>query len=205
MEKRSIVNKIWSNIYVKNILLIFGVFILLIILVLFGLKFYTKHSESIAVPLVKDLQVEDAAGILRSADLGYDIIDSLYQSGGTPGAILEQVPKAGSKVKKGRSIYLIVQAKNQQMVEIPLLEDFSQRQAEAQLNALGFNKIVIEEAPSSFRGIVLSISYKGKTLRAGQKVPKGSVLRMIVGAGGEIHNDSISNEEAPEIDKSFFE
>lgn len=197
--------KIFSNVYVKNALLIFAVFIALIICVLFGLNIYTKHSESVTVPSVKDLQVEDAAGILNAADLEYDIIDSLYQPGGTPGSILEQVPKAGSKVKKGRPIYLIVQAKKQQLVEIPLLEDYSQRQAEAQLNALGFNKIIVEEAPSSFKGIVLSVSYKGQILRAGQKVPKGSVLRMVVGAGGVVQSDSTNDEENPTIDQSFFE
>lgn len=204
MEKKNIVKKLLSNIYVKNILLIFVIFVALVLCVLFGLNLYTKHNESITVPSVKGLQIEEAASILNAAHLEYDIIDSIYQTGGTPGAILEQVPKADSKVKKGRSIYLQIQAKNQQMIEIPLLEDYSQRQAEAQLNALGFNKIVVEEVPSAYKGIVLSVSYKGKVLTVGQKVPKGSVLRMIVGAGGEIQSDSIIDEE-PIVDKSFFE
>lgn len=205
MEKKNIIKRLLSNVYVKNILLILVVFVVLIFCVLFGLHIYTKHNESITVPSVKGLQVEEAASILNAAHLEYDIIDSIYQTGGVPGAILEQVPKADSKVKKGRSIYLQIQAKNQQLVEIPSLEDYSQRQAEAQLNALGFNKIVIDEVPSAYKGIVLSISYKGKTLTPKQKVPKGAVLRMTVGAGGVIENDSTSEEEEPVIDKSFFE
>lgn len=205
MEKKSIVKKIIGNIYVKNILLIFVTFVLLVALVLIGLNIFTKHNEAVNVPSVKGLQVEDAASILGAAELEYDVVDSIYQTGGTPGAILEQVPKASSKVKKGRSIYLIIQAKNQQLVEIPSLQDYSQRQAEAQLNALGFNNVIIEEIPSAYKGIVLSISYKGKTLTPGQKVPKGSMLRMIVGAGGESTRDSVSIDETPSVDKSFFE
>lgn len=205
MEKKNIIKKILGNIYVKNIFFICIVFVVLVILVLVGLHLYTKHNESVDVPAVKGLQIEDAIGIFSSADLKYEIVDSIFQTGGVPGAILEQNPKAGSKVKKGRLIYLTTQAKNRQMIEIPSLQDYSLRQAEAQLNALGFSNISIEEVPSAYKGIVLSISYRGEVLAPGQKVPKGAALRMTVGAGGEIQRDSVSNNESPSVDKSFFE
>ena len=204
MSKKNIVLRVITNTYVKNILLMLVIFVALIFIVLFALNSYTKHNESVAVPSVKGLQVEDAIGILRSSNLNYEIVDSIYQAEGTPGSILEQIPKADSKVKKERSIYLIIKAKSQQLVEIPSLEDFSRRQAEAQLNALGFTRIVVEEVPSAYKGIVLSVSYKGKTLLPRQKVPKGAALKMTVGAGGEEESDSTS-ETTPAIDKSFFE
>jgi len=203
-KKKNIVIRLLSNIYVRNILLMIVVFVALVAVILLALNIYTKHDKSITVPSVKGLQIEEAGSILASSGLEYEISDSIFQTGGTPGAVLEQVPKGESKVKEGRTIYLIIQAKGIQMVPVPELKDFSRRQAEAQLNSLGFDKIVIEEVSSPYAGIVISVSYKGQELRPNQKVPKGSTLKMVVGAGGEPLEDSIENSEI-KIEDSFFE
>jgi len=204
MEKKSIVKKILSNTYVKNIFFMAIAFVALVIIILIGLNIYTKHGESIKVPSVKGLQEAEAHGILKAANLHYEISDSLYQNDGVPGAILEQIPKENSNVKKGRTIYLIIKAKGQQMIPVPELKDYSRRQAEAQLNSLGFSNIIIDEVPSAYAGIVLSVSYKGQVLTPNQKVPKGSTLKMTVGAGGEELEDSIQQVDI-NIDESFFE
>lgn len=204
MKKKNIISGIISNPYVRNILLMIVVIVLLVVLALFGLNRYTKHDEFVVVPNIKGLQEEEAAGILKSNTLNYEITDSIFLADGKPGAITEQVPGEDSKVKKGRTIFLTVQAKGRQMIKIPALQDFSQRQAEAQLNALGFNKITISEAPSRYRGIVLSIEYQGKKIEADQKIPKGAPLRMIVGSGGG--EDPLSDsEDNTRVENSFFE
>lgn len=204
MEKKSFVSKLLTNIYVKNILLMIAAGFILVIIVLFFLSIYTKHDESVVVPAVKGLQVEDAEGILKAANLQYEVVDSIFTTGGVPGAITEQTPKEQSKVKEGRTIFLTIQAKGIQMVAIPELKDYSRRQAEAQLNSLGFDKIIIDEVPSAYAGIVISVSYKGQTLSPNQKIPKGSTLRMTVGAGGEVLEDSIPDADT-NIDESFFQ
>ncbi|EGK01378.1 PASTA domain-containing protein [Dysgonomonas gadei] len=204
MEKKSFVSKLLTNIYVKNILLMIAAGFVLVIIVLFFLSIYTKHDESVVVPAVKGLQVEDAEGILKAANLQYEVVDSIFTTGGVPGAITEQTPKEQSKVKEGRTIFLTIQAKGIQMVAIPELKDYSRRQAEAQLNSLGFDKIIIDEVPSAYAGIVISVSYKGQTLSPNQKIPKGSTLRMTVGAGGEVLEDSIPDADT-NIDESFFQ
>jgi len=182
------------------------VLILLIVLTLFALSKYTKHDEYVVVPNIKGLQEGEASEILKSNTLGYEITDSIFLADGKPGAIIEQIPSEDSKVKKGRTIFVIVQAKSQQMVKIPALQDYSQRQAEAQLNALGFNNITISEAPSRYRGIVLSIEYKGKKIEADQKIPKGAPLRMVIGSGGGEEEDSLSDPaDNTRIENSFFE
>jgi beta-lactam-binding protein with PASTA domain len=204
MEKKSFVSRFLTNIYVKNILLMIVAGLVLVIIVLFFLNRYSKHDESIIVPAVKGLQVEDAEGILKAANLQYEVVDSIFTTGGVPGAITEQTPKEQSKVKEGRTIFLTIQAKGIQMVAIPELKDYSRRQAEAQLNSLGFNQIIMDEVPSAYAGIVISVSYKGKTLSPNQKIPKGSTLRMTVGAGGEALEDSIPNADT-NVDESFFQ
>lgn len=203
-KKKNIATRFLTNIYVKNILLMAIIFVALIAMVLFALDIYTKHDKSITVPSVKGLQMEEAGNILRSSGLEYEISDSIFRAGGTPGAVLEQIPKGESNVKEGRTIYLIVQAKGVQMVPVPELKDFSRRQAEAQLSSLGFDKIIIEEVSSPYAGIVISVSYKGQELRPNQKVPKGATLKMVVGAGGESLDDSIGTPNT-NIEESFFE
>ncbi len=203
MDKKNVVSRFISNIYVKNILLMIIVSCVLVAIVLFILNVYTRHNESVDVPAVKGLQIEEARGILNSASLECEVVDSIFVTGGIPGAVIEQTPKEASKVKEGRTVFLTIQAKGVQMVAIPELKDYSRRQAEAQLNSLGFNKIVIDEVPSAYAGIVISISYKGKELSPNQKVPKGATLRMTVGAGGESGLDSIPEQET-NIDESFF-
>ncbi|MFV0417375.1 MAG: PASTA domain-containing protein [Dysgonomonas sp.] len=204
MEKKSVAKGFLSNIYVKNILLIIIAFVALVVLVLVGLNLYTRHGESIKVPSVKGLQVEEARGILKAAQLECIVSDSSYQKEGVPGAILEQIPKDLSNVKKGRTIFLIIKARGEQMIPVPELKDYSVRQAEAQLNSLGFSRLVIEEVPSAYAGIVISVSYKGKALTPNQKVPKGSTLKLTVGAGGESLQDTTIQEET-NIEESFFE
>lgn len=207
MKKENIILRLLKNIYVKNVLMMIGAFVGLVIIVLFLLNFYTKHNESITVPTVKGLQVQEAAGILESSDLRYEISDSIFQAEGAPGSIIEQIPKEQSKVKKGRTVFLVIKAKGVQLVSVPELKDYSRRQAEAQLASLGFNKVTIQEVPAAYKGLVISISYRGKQLTPNQKIPKGSPLVMTVGAGGDIsEGDSISEQsDSQDIEKSFFE
>lgn len=204
-KKKNIIQQILSNIIIKNILLIIIVAVALVVIVLVGLNSYTRHGEFIKVPSVKGLQVEEANGILKASGLSYEISDSLYQNNGTPGAIIEQTPKENSNIKSGRTVFLTIQAKGQQMIPIPELKDYTTRQAQAQLNSLGFKNILIEEVPSAYAGIVISVSYKGKELSPNQKVPKGAPLKMIVGAGGEIITDSIPPVEDINIEESFLD
>lgn len=203
MEKKGGSKTFLSNIYVKNILLMIIAFVVLVALVLMGLNIYTKHGEAIKVPSVKGLQIEEARAILKAAQLECEVSDSTYQREGVPGAILEQIPKESSNVKRGRTIYFIIKAKGEQMIPVPELKDYSVRQAEAQLNSLGFSKLIVEEVPSAYAGIVISVSYKGKLLAPNQKVPKGSTLKLTVGAGGELPEDSTLQVET-NIEESFF-
>ena len=189
-KSKSIVQRILGNIFVKNLLIMAIIFLALAGIVLVALDFYTHHDESVTVPLVKGLQAEEAAAILQSEGLRYEIVDSVYQDTGTPGAIIEQVPQGESKVKKGRLVFLTIQTKNQQMVSIPPLLDFSQRQAEAQLSALGFNRIAIRQEPSQYKDIVLSILYRGREVDPSVKIPKGAPLTIVIGAGGQEETDS---------------
>lgn len=172
--------------------------LVLIWITLFCLNKYTKHGQSITVPNLSGMQVDEAEKLIYSAGLSYEVVDSLYNESGTPGAIVEQIPLAESHVKKGRTIYLTVQAVNEQLIAVPDLEDASLRQAQVILQSLGFKNVQIKRIPSQYQDLVFGVEYKGVTLKAGQKVPINAPISLIVGDGGA-QEDSIIDDTAEAI------
>ena len=71
---------------------------------------YTRHGEAVVVPDVKGMNLRIAENELDKQSLKSIVIDSSYVKGIAPGAILEQNPAGGSKVKSGRTVYLTVNA-----------------------------------------------------------------------------------------------
>ena len=196
-QKSNFFKKIITSVFLRNILLMAVIFIAIVWGVLFSLKIYTKHNDTIQVPNLKGLQAQDAEAIIASSDLKCEVVDSIYHKDGTPGAILEQIPKEDSQVKSGRTIYLTVQSTNEPLATAPDLEDTSQRQAEALLRSLGFSNVNIVKVPSEYEGLVLGLEYKDRNVVAGQKLPKGSYLTLKVGNGtGQELDESQPIEEA---------
>lgn len=202
-KKSNFLKKAIANIYVKNILLMCIVGVVLIGIALLSLNMYTRHNESVEVPDLKGIQIQDAKAMVSSSNLKCEVVDSIYQKDGVPGAILEQIPKGKSRVKEGRTIYLTVQSFNEPLVAIPDLEDASLRQSETLLTTLGFTNINVEYIPSEYRGLVYSVEYKGAKLKAGQKIPKGAKLTLKVGDGGtsdlDLSTDSVAESTSTVI------
>ena len=176
---------------VKNLLIIAGIVLCLLLFTLLFLRMYTRHNSDVIVPSLQGLQVGEAKTILRSKGLHAEIVDSIYQKNAVPGAILSQIPKADNKVKKGRAIYVTIYSRNPQQIAVPGLVDYSSRQAVALLNSIGFTQVHIEMVPSQYAGLVLGVEYRGKTLSPDEKVPSGSPLTLIVGNGGGLLPDSL--------------
>ena len=100
---------------------------------------YTRHGEAVVVPDVKGMNLRIAENELDKQSLKSIVIDSSYVKGIAPGAILEQNPAGGSKVKSGRTVYLTVNADSAPKVAIPdVMDNSSLRRPNAKLRALGF-------------------------------------------------------------------
>ena len=88
----------------------------------------------------------------------------------------------------------------------------SMRQALSLLESRGLNDVRIQEVPSEYPDLVIGLQYQGETLQAGDKVPAGSALTLLVGNGiPETYTDSTADEEAPQAmdaesltDESWF-
>jgi len=185
----------FKNVIVKNLILA----ILLFIVVFFGISWwlnvYTRHGELVEIPNVKALKLETARPLFEAKDLFYQVIDSTYNKTVSPGTIIETIPPVGSKVKRGRTIYIRLNSYSAGMISIPDVRDVSQRQATAMLKALGFEKILIRWVEGPYRDLVIGLEYQGRGLQIKDKVPAEAVLTLLVSAGNSTDNsmDSLPN------------
>lgn len=181
----------------KHILLLLIVVVALFAGLIFWLEDYTRHGEQKLVPNVIDLTEENAATLILSRELNYEIVDSVYKTGAIPGAVVDQDPKADSFVKKERKIYLIINAKAAQMTPLPEVIDLSIRQAQALLMGADFKIKEVIYIPSDYRDLVLEVLYNGKKVEAGEDIPTHSELVIHVGDGGiKINTETIEADTA---------
>lgn len=170
---------------VINLLLAVLITIAIIIGVLTWLEHYTRHNQAVVVPDVKGLTVKDAAQFFESNGLRYNVIDSVFSKEVPPGAIVELVPSAGSKVKEGRIVFITVNALTSQMAALPEVEDLSFRQAYALLKAAGFVNVEIVYQPGEYKDLALGIQTNGKVLTPGEHIPLTAPLELLVSNGEE--------------------
>jgi len=189
------------SISVKTILIHFGAIIasgtVLVFLTLAFLSVYTRHGQSVDVPLIEGLQLSEATTIIRAKGLNISVLDSMYVRNAVPGAIIDQKPGARNNVKIGRTVYVTVFAQNPRQVVVPNVVHNSTRHAMATLNSIGFNQITTHEVPSPHAGLVLGVEYRGRTLVEGESIPEGSPLRLIVGAGRSVQAPSTDGYAPP--------
>ncbi|WP_024993352.1 PASTA domain-containing protein [Phocaeicola paurosaccharolyticus] len=189
--------------------------ILVVIVVIFGalkwLDSYTRHGDAIEVPNVKNINVDEAEVMLNNRELSLVVIDSTYKKDLPTGTVLEQNPVPGSKIKKGRAIYVTINSDRVPLVAIPdIVDNSSLRQAEAKLKAMGF-KLTEPQYISGEKDWVYGLSYRGRQLNTGDRVPREAILTLTAGNGSEaVEEDSTQIDEMgvdegeAEVDKSWF-
>ena len=198
-------NKVfWVNLIAMPIVVVSVIFG-----VLHWLDTYTHHGESIIVPNINGLPLEEAGKELSKKNLELEVVDSNYVKGMPAGAVLEQKPVAGAKVKIGRTIYLTINTGEIPKVAIPdIIDNSSYRQAEARLRAMGF-KLTEPEYIEGEKDWIYGVKYNGKELTSGEKIPREAVLTLCVGddelKGDSIRTDSLIIQSGKTIvDESWF-
>ncbi|MDR2854346.1 MAG: PASTA domain-containing protein, partial [Prevotellaceae bacterium] len=131
----------WKNSFVafmlKNVLIAIVALLVLAWLTLLAVDFYTLHGRSETVPDVRGMYVEEAQSVMEQYNLHIKVVDSLYVGDRPLGAVIEQIPAAGSKVKPDRDIYLVINSKVVKQIPLPDIFETSQRQAEVTLRSVG--------------------------------------------------------------------
>ena len=143
----------------------------------------TNHGETITVPNLTGMSVEELGDFLTSRDLRYEVDDSNFVINAKANTVLTQYPKAGAKVKEGRKIYLSVTMRNAPMVEMPELINLSLRSAQATLKSYGLQAGQVKYVPDLAKDAVLGQEYRNQAVKKGEKVPKGAKIDLVVGDG----------------------
>jgi len=160
------------------------------------ITFTTHHGQEITVPDLRKLSAEQAGEKLAALDLDYIILDTVdFRPDAPKLTIVEQEPKAGSKVKEGRKIYIKINASKYTMVSLPDLIEKTYRQAVPTLEAVGLQEGTISYRPYLGKDMVLEMRMDGKKLKSGDKVLKSSKIDLVLGDGKVTYEETVDTVE----------
>jgi beta-lactam-binding protein with PASTA domain len=188
----SLRNYLTSRVFFAQMLLALGIFAALAYLFFHWITYTTHHGQEITVPDLSKLSAEQAEEKLNAIDLDYTILDTVDFRPEFPKlTVVEQEPKAGSKVKEGRKIYIKINASTYTMVSVPDLIEKTYRQAVPTLEAVGLLEGTITYKPYLGKDMVLEMRMNGKKLKAGDKVLKSSKIDLVLGDGKITYEETI--------------
>ena len=185
-----------SRVFFLQMLAAFAIIAVIAYLFFHWITFTTHHGQEITVPDLRKLSVEQAEEKLAAIDLDYIILDTVdFRPDAPKLTIVEQEPKAGSKVKEGRKIYIKINASKFTMVAVPDLIEKTYRQAVPTLEAVGLGEGTITYKPYLGNDMVLEMRMNGKKLKAGDKVLKSSKIDLVLGDGKVTYEETIDTME----------
>ncbi|MBC5841093.1 PASTA domain-containing protein [Flavobacterium sp. F-380] len=195
-----------SRVFLTQFLIAVSIIAVLGYLFMHWLTFTTNHGNEITVPDLSKLTEEQVEEKLDELDLTYVLLDSLdYRSDYPKYSVVQQDPLPGAKVKEGRKVYIKINSSGFSSVKVPDLIEKTYREAVPTLKALGLEEGTITYIPNLGKDMVLDMRYKGRSIKAGEKVLKSSKIDLVLGDGKasyeeDIANDSIINtsEELPD-------
>lgn len=165
----------------KNLVyaLIFGLGLFL--LVIFGLRIYTRQDTRLSVPDFRGLTEKEAQNIAAGQfklEIGYTYVNDKPR-----GVVLDQFPDPKEPVKPGRSIYLNVVTPEEPVIKLPSVINVSKREAEAQLQSYGIKVKELVYKRDEALDMVLGVEYNGKKIEPGTALPKNAEVILYLGDG----------------------
>lgn len=149
----------------------------------FWLRTYTKHGVAMRVPDLKGLSLEEAQSMLHARELSALVIDSVYSDELPKGSIVDQDPDAGLEVKPGRKVYVVLNANQPKMIDMPRLVDLSKRQAISVLDIIGLKVQELQYKPDPCVDCVIDQLYKGQPIAADARIRRGESITLVLGSG----------------------
>lgn len=182
-KKNSPADWLFGRSLLVNILAGIVLSLLIVFLFLQTLNFWTNHGEYLRVPAVKGKSLSEATTLLEKQ--GFDVIiqDSIFQDTVPPLAVLKQFPEPDATVKVNRTVYLTINRATPPLVDMPNLVGMSFRNAELELKAKGLKLGDTSYVPDIAKNAVRDQLLQGASLRPGTKIPMGSAISLVLGAG----------------------
>lgn len=175
-----------------NLLIIIALVVIIIEVVFFSLKGYTRHGEEIVVP---DFVGHNCDSILEqySDVFHFVLLDSIYDKNLPEGSFFQQDPLPNSNVKKGRNLYYIKVSEAPEKVVMPNLRNLSLRQAMVSLKANGLKVSELEFVDHFAKNAVVEQYFKSEIIEPGTEIIKGSAVRLQVGYGRDDKRTHLPN------------
>jgi eukaryotic-like serine/threonine-protein kinase len=171
---------------VKGLLINVG--LVLTLLILLSLAFFyvllpriTNKDNVVTVPDLTGMTLDEAIIALNGQDLDYRIGDSSYRFNVAPLTVIDQYPKPQAKVKVNRKIEIGLNAKIAPSIRYPDLTGSSYAVVLTQLKSLDLRIGEVNYQQDIAHNSILESSVGGEVVQAGQLIPKGTVINLIVG------------------------
>jgi beta-lactam-binding protein with PASTA domain len=181
---------ILSNWIVRNLLLAVILVVGLLLVAQLSLSVITRHNQTVTVPDFTNMTVGEAHESARDGHVNVKVTDSVFVRRLPAGVVYRQSPKAGSTVKKGRSIFLTINSIVPRKVVMPNLIGYSLNEARAELNNRGLSLGKLTYTQDIATNNVLRQSVRGRNVRAGDLVVSGSDVDLTLG---------LSSDEGPTV------
>lgn len=152
---------------------------------LFWMNRTTQHGKSIQVPDVRLMALEEAAQIIDSLGLTFEVIDSThYVPGVAEGAVVELFPKAFAQVKLGRKLMLSTNPSKLPKYPIPNYKDQLVGYVTAKFRQKGMVVDSLVLVPDLSHDLVLKVvDAKGRIAEEQALYPTGSHFVLYVSGG----------------------
>ena len=179
----SIKQFLFSTTFLKQLVFIVITGIIVVFGAIKALDIYTLHNEEYTLPNYTNLTIDDLEEYKLGSELEFIVSDSLFDDKKEPGTILAQNPPAGSKVKRGRNVYLTIVTETPEKIKMPNLRDLTLRQSISLLETYGLKVEKLSYVKNLAQNAVLQQVYKGNPIEPGEEIYKGSEIELVLGTG----------------------
>lgn len=169
--------------FLRNLGIASAIAFFLLLFILLFLRIYTLHNRTIEVPDFTDMTLESSEELVALRKLESEIFDSIYLAGKPTGVVLEQHPKPGAKVKKGRRIFFTINSSGPEKVYMPSLVGETLPNAKAKLQTLGLLLGELRYRYDITKNVVLEQQYHYQKIEPGDTLFKGSKIDLVLGKG----------------------
>lgn len=169
MSKENIFKR-WP--WLAHVLAMIGVSLVILVVVFSIIKLYARQGQEYELPDVVGTNIAELKAD-NPIELDVVVLDSIFRPGQEGGRILTQDPKAGTMVKKGRKLYITMTAYSPEDAVLPELAGLTVRQAVSELANAGLETGTLKFVEDRYKNSVIDQSCKGKTVYAGQQIPRG--------------------------------
>jgi len=202
----SLRNYLTSRVFFMQMLAAIAIVCVISYLFFHWLTFTTNHGEEITVPNLAKLTEEQVEEKLDDLDLDYVLLDSVdYNKDFPKHTVVEQDPLPGAKVKEDRKVYIKINSSGFSSIRIPNLIEKTYREAVPTLKALGLEAGTVTYIPNLAKDMVLEMRFKGRNLKAGDRVLKASKIDLVLGDGKATYEDEAAKDslQAPAVESEI--